>query len=100
NLSPTLCDSPPPLRLNLIIRVNSRKSPPQNSCVKICLRLNAPMRYRPLVVLGLFIANAAVAAIHEPVKLDSGRVAGVAGSNAEVRVFKGIPYAAPPVGKL
>jgi para-nitrobenzyl esterase len=43
---------------------------------------------------------AASAAIEEPVHLDSGFVSGVAGSNAAVRVFRGIPFAAPPVGKL
>ena len=39
-------------------------------------------------------------AIVEPVHLDAGLISGVAGSNGEVRVFKGIPYAAAPVGKL
>jgi para-nitrobenzyl esterase len=39
-------------------------------------------------------------AIDDPVQLDSGAVSGVAGSNSDVRVFRGIPYAAPPVGKL
>jgi para-nitrobenzyl esterase len=39
-------------------------------------------------------------AIEEPVHLDSGLVSGVAGSDTAVRVFRGIPYAAPPVGKL
>jgi len=40
------------------------------------------------------------AAVKEPVQLDSGLISGVAGSNPEVRVFKGIPFAAPPVGDL
>ena len=40
------------------------------------------------------------AAISEPVRLDNGLVSGVAGSNPDVRVFKGIPFAAPPVGDL
>ncbi len=38
------------------------------------------------------------AAIPLEVKIDSGRIAGTAGDSAEVRVFKGIPYAAAPVG--
>ncbi len=42
----------------------------------------------------------ALAAIDSPVKLDSGMVSGVAGKNPDVRVFKGIPYATPPVGDL
>ena len=34
------------------------------------------------------------------VQVAGGRLAGVAGADAAVRVFKGIPYAAPPVGEL
>ncbi len=48
----------------------------------------------------LFAASMAAAAITEPVKLDSGLVSGAAGKDAAVRVFKGIPFAAPPVGPL
>ncbi len=50
-----------------------------------------------LVLGGWFVSSAA---IEEPVHLDSGLISGVAGSDAAVRVFRGIPYAAPPVGKL
>lgn len=39
-------------------------------------------------------------AIHEPVRLDHGRISGTAGSAPGIRVFKGIPFAAPPVGDL
>jgi para-nitrobenzyl esterase len=42
----------------------------------------------------------AVAAIAEPVRTDGGLVTGAAGSPPSVRVFKGIPFAAPPVGEL
>jgi len=41
-----------------------------------------------------------LAAIDDPVKTDGGTVSGVAGSSAGVRVYKGIPFAAPPVGDL
>ncbi len=47
-----------------------------------------------------FVASLAWAAIQEPVHLDAGPISGIAGSNPDVRVFKGIPYAAPPTGKL
>jgi para-nitrobenzyl esterase len=40
------------------------------------------------------------AAIPEPAHVEQGLVSGVAGTDAEVRVFKGLPFAAPPVGDL
>jgi len=40
------------------------------------------------------------AAITEPVHVADGLVSGVAGTDSNVRVFKGIPFAAPPVGEL
>jgi para-nitrobenzyl esterase len=40
------------------------------------------------------------AAINVPVRTDSGRVLGIHGTNPEVTVFKGLPFAAPPVDKL
>ena len=36
----------------------------------------------------------------EPVTLDSGRLSGVTGNDPAVLVYKGIPFAAPPVGDL
>jgi para-nitrobenzyl esterase len=51
-----------------------------------------------LVLLG--VAGLASAAIPEPIRLKSGLVTGVAGKTAAVRVFKGIPFAAPPIGQL
>lgn len=37
----------------------------------------------------------------EPVAIKSGRIVGLClGENKDVRVFKGIPYAAPPIGRL
>jgi len=53
-----------------------------------------------LAAVLLSVAAIASAAITEPVKLDSGTVSGAAGNDAAVRVFKGIPFAAPPVGPL
>ncbi len=48
----------------------------------------------------LFTAGMALAAIMDPVRLDTGLISGTSGKDAEVRVFKGIPYAAAPVDKL
>ena len=42
----------------------------------------------------------AFAAVNDPVRLDTGLVSGTAGKDAAVRVFKGIPFAAPPAGNL
>ena len=50
-----------------------------------------------LALGGWFVSSAA---IEEPVQIDSGLVSGIAGSDADARVFRGIPYAAPPVGNL
>lgn len=40
-----------------------------------------------------------LSAIDDPVRIASGLVSGAAGNNPEVRVYKGIPFAAPPVGE-
>ena len=59
-------------------------------------RLAAPL------VAGLILAATVVApaALPDTVKLETGLVSGVAGTSADVRLFKGIPFAAPPVGNL
>jgi para-nitrobenzyl esterase len=46
------------------------------------------------------MAVVSLAAIPDPVKTDSGSVAGTSNKDASVRMFKGIPFAAPPVGEL
>ena len=48
----------------------------------------------------LFAWGAAWAAVREPVRLDTGLVSGVAGRASDVHVFKGIPFATPPLGRL
>ena len=40
------------------------------------------------------------AAITQPVRVSGGSVAGVPGKDSSIAVFKGIPFAAPPVGDL
>jgi para-nitrobenzyl esterase len=52
------------------------------------------------VVLALALAPQAGAAIQDPVKVEQGKLSGTTGKNRDVRVYRGIPYAAPPVGDL
>lgn len=53
-----------------------------------------------LIATAVFALGNAYAAIDDPVHLDTGLVSGSPASTPEVRVFKGIPFAAPPVGDL
>jgi para-nitrobenzyl esterase len=59
----------------------------------------ASMNRFALVAATLLVSAAAHAAVEDPVRLDSGQISGVP-ANSDVRVFKGIPYAAPPIGDL
>jgi len=59
-----------------------------------------PMFTPRKAALIIWIVTPVMAAIQEPVRTEGGLVAGIAGANAEVRIFKGLPYAAPPVGDL
>ena len=56
------------------------------------------MRFRPIFTV--LFASVAFAAIDGPVRVENGQLAGTPGTSPDVRVFKGIPYAAPPVGDL
>src|SRR5262244_2074955 len=54
-----------------------------------------------LVVTAILLAGGpGVATLPTPIRIDAGLVSGVPGGTANMRVFKGIPYAAPPVGPL
>jgi len=50
--------------------------------------------------LTLIIAALPMFAIDDPVRVENGSLSGSPGSNPEVRVYKGVPFAAPPVGDL
>lgn len=58
------------------------------------------LNFRVPVIVFSILAAPALAAIPEPVHTEGGLLTGVAGANPEVQIFKGIPYAAPPVGDL
>jgi para-nitrobenzyl esterase len=53
-----------------------------------------------LCALAAFCDPARAEVTGDPVRLDSGLVAGVWEHNAETRAYRGIPFAAPPVGDL
>jgi para-nitrobenzyl esterase len=54
----------------------------------------------PIFMLMLAAAALASAAISDPVRVDTGLLSGIAGRDPDVRVYKGIPFAAPPTGDL
>ena len=56
------------------------------------------MRRLLLAAACLAAATSVSAAIPAEVTIDTGTLAGTTGASPEIRVFKGIPYAAPPVG--
>ena len=58
------------------------------------------MNRAALIAATLFAFGTAGAAVDDPVHLDTGTISGAAAGSPDVRVFKGIPYAAPPVGDL
>lgn len=58
------------------------------------------MPRRCLFLLIALTPIAVSAAANDLVRLDTGMISGVTGNSPEVRVYKGIPFAAPPVGDL
>ncbi len=64
--------------------------------------MNPFSRFRSLFVLFLAVcfALAAFAASGEPVKVQQGLLSGTAGKSPDVTLYRGVPYAAPPVGDL
>jgi para-nitrobenzyl esterase len=66
------------------------------------MRLHAMKLRAALAIVGVLVvarATGTSAAIADPVKTDAGQVSGVTLPSG-VRVFKGIPFGAPPVGTL
>ncbi len=61
---------------------------------RLIIRVILPMM---LVMLGL---SPLMAAPKQPVRTETGLVSGVPGRDPAIAVYKGIPYAAPPVGDL
>jgi para-nitrobenzyl esterase len=53
-----------------------------------------------LLCFAICATTTVAATLPQTIKIDSGDVSGVAGTNSAVMSFKGIPFAAPPVGNL
>ena len=58
------------------------------------------MRIASLFIAAALASTALHASIVEPVRIDSGLISGTPGESPDMRAFKGIPFAAPPVGNL
>jgi len=58
------------------------------------------MRFRHVSFIVAFAIGFPLFALKEPVRTANGQVSGMPGANSEVHVYKGIPFAAPPVGDL
>src|SRR5688572_18972708 len=79
---------------------------PGSECVAACRVLSRTAEVIMIRLLAFvsaivsLVAVSASAAVQDPVRLDAGLIAGTGGSTPDVRVFKGVPFAAPPVGPL
>ena len=58
------------------------------------------MRNCSVVLLTAVLATCSFAQLNQPVRTEDGLVSGIPGKDTAITVFKGIPYAEPPVGKL
>ena len=57
-------------------------------------------RCLPAVLIAVLLSITAFAAVTDPVRVEQGLLAGTSGSSADIRVYRGVPFAAPPVGDL
>jgi para-nitrobenzyl esterase len=62
--------------------------------------MRTTMKITLVFAAALTIASGLAAGLPDPVRTDAGPIAGTAADARGVRVFKGIPFAAPPVGAL
>jgi para-nitrobenzyl esterase len=55
---------------------------------------------RNIYAVVILLAAPAFGVVEQPVRVDGGLVSGVPGKDPSITAFKGIPFAAPPVGEL
>src|ERR1700722_7453649 len=108
----SLCQRLSCVGLTAILTVYTESTEPRTSGPQKALLILDPsppnltylltMRRLFSLVFGTFLAGASIlsAAVADPVRVDAGLVSGIPGSSDEVRVYKGVPFAAPPVGDL
>ncbi|HXX20432.1 MAG TPA: carboxylesterase family protein [Candidatus Acidoferrum sp.] len=53
-----------------------------------------------VISIAVALPPQAVAAIADPVRVEQGQLSGAPGRSPDVRVYKGVPFAAPPVGDM
>lgn len=59
------------------------------------------MKRLPFVILAAIVAPlTASAVINQPVSVSGGMLSGTPGKDSSITVFKGVPFAAPPIGAL
>lgn len=57
-------------------------------------------RLARILVISLLAVPTIVCALTDPVRVEQGLLSGTTGKSPEVLVYRGIPYAAPPLGNL
>src|SRR5215510_7291041 len=77
---------------------------PFANCYLLNCRLHSDKIFVPMTRLSLALllltATAASASISDPVRVEQGLLSGKTSTHPEVRIYRDIPYAAPPVGDL
>src|SRR5213595_808564 len=53
-----------------------------------------------LCLLLLVVTVAPATAITDPIRVEQGLLSGTTGVHPEIRVYRGVPFAAPPMGEL